>query len=73
WWNVAAQEQAINRLYRMGQKNTVFSYSLITRDTIEEKIEQLQKMKSDLFNDVIATDESTAKQLTEEDINFILS
>ncbi|MDE6300457.1 MAG: DEAD/DEAH box helicase [Muribaculaceae bacterium] len=73
WWNRAAQEQAVNRLHRIGQKGTVFSYSLISRNTIEEKIEQLQQMKADLFNDVIASDESTSKKLTEEDINFILS
>ena len=73
WWNLAAQEQAINRLHRIGQKSTVFSYSLITRNSIEEKIEQLQKMKSDLFQDVIISDESTAKLLSEDDINFILS
>ena len=72
WWNKAAEEQAINRLHRFGQKSTVLSYSLITRDTIEEKIQQLQQQKADLFEGLITHDSSMTKVLTEEDINFIL-
>lgn len=72
WWNKAAEEQAINRLHRMGQKAKVHSYSLITRDTIEEKIRLLQEQKSQLFDDLISADASTSKQLSQEDINFIL-
>lgn len=73
WWNRAAEEQAINRLHRIGQKSTVSSFSLITMDTIEEKILQLQEQKSMLFNDLINADSSMSKQLTEKDIDFILS
>ncbi|MCM1163633.1 MAG: DEAD/DEAH box helicase [Muribaculaceae bacterium] len=73
WWNKAAEEQAINRLHRIGQTAKVHSYSLITRDTIEEKIRQLQERKSQLFDDLISSDTSSSKQLSEEDINFILS
>lgn len=73
WWNKAAEEQAINRLHRIGQKATVSSFSLITVGTIEEKILQLQEQKSQLFNDLISADGSTSKQLTEQDIEFILS
>ena len=73
WWNKAAEEQAINRLHRFGQKNTVLSYSLITRDTIEEKIQQLQQQKADLFEGLITHDSSMSKVLSEDDINFILS
>lgn len=72
WWNKAAEEQAINRLHRFGQKAKVHSYSLITRDTIEEKIRTLQEQKSQLFEGLIGTDSTTSKQLTQEDINFIL-
>lgn len=43
WWNKAAEEQAINRLHRFGQKAKVLCFSLITQDTIEEKIQQLQQ------------------------------
>lgn len=72
WWNKAAEEQAVNRLHRFGQKAKVLSYSLITRGTIEEKILQLQERKSQLFDSLIGSDVSSAKQLSEEDINFIL-
>lgn len=72
WWNKAAEEQAINRLHRFGQKAKVLCYSLITRDTIEEKIQLLQQQKADLFKGLIGADASSAKHLSEDDINFIL-
>lgn len=73
WWNKAAEEQAINRLHRIGQKKTVTSYSLITVGTIEEKMLQLQSQKSELFDELISADTATSKHLTEKDIDFILS
>ena len=73
WWNKAAEEQAINRLHRFGQKAKVLCYSLITQNTIEEKIRLLQQQKSELFAGLIGNDASSTKQLTEEDIQFILS
>ena len=72
WWNKAAEEQAINRLHRIGQKAKVMSYALITRDTIEEKIRQLQQQKQDLANSLIVGDAAMTKRLTEEDIKYIL-
>lgn len=72
WWNKAAEQQAINRLHRFGQKANVLSYSLITKSTIEEKIQLLQQQKADLFNGLISADVSSSKQLSEEDINYIL-
>ncbi|MCI9286133.1 MAG: SWF/SNF helicase family protein, partial [Muribaculaceae bacterium] len=71
WWNKAAEEQAINRLHRMGQKAKVHSYSLITLGTIEEKIRKLQEQKAMLFDGLIGADTSSSKFLSEEDINFI--
>lgn len=73
WWNLAAENQAIDRAHRMGQDKTVFSYKLITRNTIEEKIMQLQEKKSELFDSVIGTDSASIKSLDENDLNFILS
>ena len=53
WWNVAAEEQAISRAHRMGQKRSVFVYRFITEGTLEEKILNLQKDKQDLVDIVI--------------------
>lgn len=72
WWNKAAEEQAINRLHRFGQKAKVLSYSLITQQTIEEKIQLLQQKKAELFEGLIGADSLSSKQLSEEDIDFIL-
>ena len=72
WWNKAAEEQAINRLHRIGQKCNVLSFSIITKNTIEEKICQLQQQKAELLAGLIGSDEGSTKNLTEEDIKFIL-
>ena len=72
WWNKAAEEQAINRLHRIGQKAKVLSFALITRDTIEEKIRLLQQQKQDLADSLITGDSAITKRLTEEDIRYIL-
>ena len=53
WWNVAAQNQATDRTHRIGQKNTVTVYKLISKDTIEEKILSLQKNKKELADSII--------------------
>lgn len=71
WWNKAAELQAINRLHRIGQKAKVMSYSIITTDTIEERILELQQQKSILVDNIISSD-GMGKHLTEDDINFIL-
>lgn len=72
WWNKAVEEQAVNRLHRIGQTNKVLSYSMITRHTIEEKICQLQQKKTALFAELIGSDASSTKSLSEEDIDYIL-
>lgn len=71
WWNKAAEEQAVNRLHRYGQQAKVMSYSLITRGTIEEKILLLQQQKAALFADLISSDSSLSKRLSEEDMEYI--
>ena len=55
WWNVAAEEQAISRAYRIGQKRSVFVYRFITEGTLEEKILNMQKDKQNLVDAVIRT------------------
>ena len=59
WWNIAAEEQATNRIYRIGQEKPVFIYRFITKDSIEEKMHDLQIKKSELFHDIFHNDENT--------------
>ncbi|MDO4689674.1 MAG: DEAD/DEAH box helicase [Fusobacterium sp.] len=72
WWNKTVENQAIDRAYRMGQDKTVFSYKLILKDSIEEKILKLQEMKSKLLEDLISADNLSTKNLSKSDIEFIL-
>ena len=53
WWNTAAETQAADRAYRMGQTRSVQVYRLIAKDTIEERILSLQKLKADLANSIV--------------------
>ncbi len=72
WWNKAAENQAIDRTHRIGQDKKIFSYKLITQGTIEEKILQLQQLKSDLFESLISSDGASIKSLSEDDVEFVL-
>jgi SNF2 family DNA or RNA helicase len=71
WWNPAIEAQAVDRAYRIGQKNTVFTYKFITTNTVEEKILNLQKNKQKLASDLITTEESFVKNLSRDDIQSI--
>lgn len=71
WWNPAVEQQAIDRAYRIGQKNNVFVYKFITKNTVEEKILMLQQKKMDLADNLINTEDGFVKSLTKEDINSI--
>ncbi len=73
WWNTAIQQQAIDRTHRIGQTKNVFAYKMICRDTIEEKIIQLQQRKKKLAEDLIGEEEGFVKALTEKDIEFLFS
>jgi len=72
WWNTAAENQAIDRAHRIGQDKTVLSYRLITKGTIEEKIQLLQEKKKELFENIIASDSASIKSMSENDIEFML-
>ncbi|MEP2023961.1 MAG: SNF2-related protein [Reichenbachiella sp.] len=72
WWNPAIEAQAIDRAHRIGQKNKVFTYRFITKNTVEEKILQLQQNKKKLADDLITTEESFVKTLTKDDIAGLL-
>ncbi|MGM9873330.1 MAG: SNF2-related protein [Bacilli bacterium] len=73
WWNLASEEQATDRAYRIGQTRPVFVYKFIAFDTIEEKVLSLQQRKKDLYNSVIKTGEEGVMGLNKEDIKFLLS
>lgn len=68
WWNPAVEEQATDRVYRIGQKNTVHVIRLLTKGTIEEKIYKLQKKKKELSNTVIDAKEVFINRLSREEV-----
>ena len=68
WWNLSAENQATDRAYRIGQKNNVQVYKLITKNSIEEKIYELQQKKAKLIDDVLDTKTSFISKLSKEDI-----
>ncbi|SES05420.1 Superfamily II DNA or RNA helicase, SNF2 family [Gracilibacillus ureilyticus] len=72
WWNPAVEEQAADRAHRMGQTKSVEVIKLISRGTIEEKINQLQEKKRDLVEEIIGDKANTSKSMSEEDIKEIL-
>jgi len=73
WWNPAAENQATDRAWRIGQDKPVFVYKLIAKGTLEEKIQLLQQKKSDLAQSVLAEGESQKLALTQEDLQQIFA
>ena len=73
WWNPAVEDQATDRAYRIGQTKKVFVYRLITKNTVEEKIQKLKSIKRDLVDNVISVDRNITKSLTLDDIKEIFS
>lgn len=73
WWNVAAQNQATDRAHRIGQKNVVTVYQMITKDTIEEKILKLQETKQELVDQVLTGENTSLTTLSKEDLLEILT
>ncbi len=73
WWNPAVEDQATDRAYRIGQTKKVNVYRLITKGTVEEKIQRLKSKKRSLVDSVISVDRDIAKTLTYQDIKDIFS
>ena len=75
WWNPAVEAQAIDRAHRVGQTQTVFAYRMICRNTVEEKIAELQKKKRDLADAILdgGDQASILKDLSVEDLELLLS
>ncbi|QGU96758.1 ATP-dependent helicase [Clostridium bovifaecis] len=75
WWNPAVEEQATDRVHRIGQENTVEVIKLIARGTIEEKIYNLQQKKKEIINSIMDSEvkeESLISQMSEEEIRNLL-
>ena len=72
WWNIAAQNQATDRVHRIGQKNKVSVYKLIAKGTIEEKIVNLQEKKKNLADKVISENDESLTRFSKDEIINIL-
>lgn len=72
WWNPAVENQAIDRVYRIGQQKNVVAVRLICPDTIEEKMMVLQSNKQHLVNELIKTDQDMLQQMTKDDLLRLL-
>lgn len=73
WWNPAVEQQAIDRTHRIGQTKNIFAYRMICKDTIEDKILQLQDKKRALAKELISDDATFVKSLTREDVEYLFS
>ncbi|MDB5296023.1 MAG: Superfamily helicase, family, partial [Phycisphaerales bacterium] len=73
WWNPAVEAQAIDRAHRIGQTRRVFAYRLIAKDTVEEKVIQLQQSKRELADAIINADNSLIRGLSRDDLEMLLS
>jgi len=73
WWNPASEAQAIDRTHRIGQDKKVFAYRLIAKDTVEEKVLELQRSKRELAEAIISQDRRLIGELSREDLALLLS
>jgi superfamily II DNA or RNA helicase len=73
WWNPAVEQQAIDRTHRIGQTKNIFAYRMICKDTIEDKILQLQERKRTLAKELISDDPTFVKSLSKEDVEYLFS
>lgn len=73
WWNPAVEDQATDRAHRIGQTRPVVAYKLVVRDTVEEKILELQLRKRALFEATVEQDRMVAELLTREDLEAVFA
>jgi superfamily II DNA or RNA helicase len=73
WWNPAVEAQAIDRAHRIGQTQPVFAYRLIARDTVEEKILELQGSKRRIADAILEGEGQSLRDLTADDLRLLLS
>ena len=73
WWNVSTENQATDRAYRIGQKNNVQVYKLITKNSIEEKIYNLQEKKAKLADNILDTKTTFISKFSKDEILNLFS
>ena len=73
WWNPAVEAQAIDRAHRIGQTRPVIAYRLIGKNTIEEKVLELQRQKRALADAVINADQGAIGKIGKEELELLLS
>lgn len=74
WWNPALEDQAIDRVYRIGQRRDVEVFKLLIEGSIEERILALQERKRDLYKDAIeGTGKAGLQKLSRDDIKFLFT
>ena len=73
WWNPAVEAQAIDRAHRIGKERHVFAYRLIAKDTVEERVLELQQRKRRLADAILMADGSLLRELRREDLELLLS
>ncbi len=73
WWNPAVEAQAIDRTHRIGQNKHVIAYRLITKDTVESRIVDLQEKKRELAGAIVTEANSLISQLSRDDLAMLLS
>lgn len=72
WWNIAAENQATDRAHRIGQKNSVKIYKMVTQDTIEERIIKLQQKKAELAQAILNNKDMANATMNREDLLKLL-
>ena len=73
WWNPAVEAQAIDRTHRIGQTRPVFAYRMIARDTVEEKLIELQRSKRELADSILEGEGQSLRDLTADDLRMLLT
>jgi SNF2 family DNA or RNA helicase len=73
WWNPAVENQAIDRIYRIGQKKNVVAVRMICPGTVEEKILKLQESKKELSENLVSSENSFFQSLTKQELLSLLS
>merc|ERR1711915_1099818 len=73
WWNPAVEEQAMDRIHRIGQYRPINIYKIIIQDSIESKIVELQEKKKALFESTIDNNSAALEKLEKDDLQFLFN